>query len=324
MLPLLNGLVLDVIVIVLLLTVVAIGAFKGIKHVFINFVLLLASLALAFMPFTKVLKLAIIDLISPLVKLNASVAAEHKLAIYMSYTFLASLLLTLLLYVILRLIKVFLCYLTKRRKEKANELVLLTPGAASRVSGAIFSLIFNGAFILIGLSIFAHPFVGGNKTTEISYVTKHIETLPHTVVDLVSKDNLLEEKLLIKLLKGDVLAKVSDEDAKDFNSIANSVSKKDIIPTDLTTPQEDVDKLGHLVSFVVNNMLDNKKQEIDGYESVVELTRDLANKSITTFNGLRDGGPCINTEGTMAIAKNLESLGLVNTVETFKEAFEQR
>lgn len=324
MLPLLNGIVLDVIVIAALLSVIFLGAFKGIKHISINFVLFMVSLAVSLMSFTNVLKVALVEFISPYIKLNVSVALEHKLALYMLYMFFASIVLTILLYVILRLIKLLICFLVKKRMQKNNELYNSVPTPASRIAGGLFSLVFNGLLIIFALSIFSTPLVGGDKTSEVSYVSKHIEKVTDTILELVSDDQLLKDKIIVKLVKSDVLLKVSDEDAKDFQLMALAISKKEVIPANLDKPQESVNKLGSLVSFVSKYMLDEKGVELDGYELVVETTRDLANKSVTTFNSLRDSGPLINAEGTLAIANNLESLGLDSTVIIFEEAFEQR
>jgi hypothetical protein len=116
MLPIFNGLILDVAVIAILLTLIAIGSFKGILHTAINYVLLVLSVLLSFLPILNFVKMPLMQLIASILDLGV-VSPEYKLGVYMLYPLFASLILILILYVVLRLIKyLFVMMIEKKRK----------------------------------------------------------------------------------------------------------------------------------------------------------------------------------------------------------------
>lgn len=321
MLPQFNPIVLDVVVVVLLLFILVLGAFKGLKHTLINFVLLLGSIALSFCSLTNVIKIYIIDLLSKIVKFGAGVSNEVKLGVSFTYMFAASLVLTLLLYVLFRLLKAVIVSFSKRRKEKRNELVHL-PRKTSRFFGAVFSLLLNGALALVMLSVFTTPLIGGNKTSEISYVTKHIDKLDDEVIKLCGGNELVDEHILIRLVRGDFFIKVEEKDVKYLVDISEFLSEDHLVPQTLDGIQEYLDSMRSLLSFVISQGLDKDGVERDGFEKAVELTRELVVTSINQMNSLKGDGAQIDAEGTLAISDLLVKLGIKDsTIDIFESVF---
>ena len=320
MIPQFNSIILDVAVIVILLAVIALGAFKGIKHVSINFVLFMGSLALALTSLTNIVKEPILAILSEKIKLGAGVGDEAKLGAYFLYPLMASLILAVLVYVVLRLLKCLIVMIARRKMVKANKLPP-SPGKKSRIFGALFSLVFNGALVVILLSILNTPLVGLDKTMETSKVATHVASLDDLVIELVSDDELLDEKVLIKLVRGDVLVAVSDQDAQAIADISELIAKGGLIPEKLDEPQKAVDALHSVLLFVTNHALDDEGVERDGFEKAVELTRDLVAKSVNKMNTLNAGQAAIEAEDTLAVSNLIRKLGLAEAAATFEAVF---
>lgn len=320
MIPQFNSIILDVAVIVILLAVIALGAFKGIKHVSINFVLFAGSLALAFTSLTNVVKAPILALLSDKIKLGAGVGDEAKLGAYFLYPLMAALILAILVYVVLRLLKCLIVMIAKRKMIKANKLPP-TPGKKSRIFGALFSLVFNGALVVVLLSILNTPLVGLDKTMESSKVATHVANLDDMIIEAVCDEELLDEKVLIKLLRADVLVAVSEEDAKAMEDIAELIAKGGIVPEKLDEPQQILDDMHAVLLFITNHALDENGVERDGFEKAVELSRDLVAKAVNKMNALNAGQPAIEAENTLAVANLIRKLGLEEAVITFEAVF---
>ena len=321
MIPQFNSIVLDVVVVVLMLTIIAIGAFKGIKHIAINFGLLLVSFALSLSSLTNVVKKPIVDLLSSNIVFGAGVGDETKLATALLYNLLAALILAILLYVVLRLIKFIIVMIMKRQKAKRNEL-MSSPGKVSRITGALFSLVFNGVLFVLLLSIFAMPLVGGNKTLESGYVAKHVEKLDDLVIEsLTDEGDLIKEKVIIKLLHGDVLFKVGLEDASAMKMILELVENGKLVPEDLNEPQKQIDYLHSVLTFLKSHALDENGLEVDGFEKMVEISRNIISKSINQMNTLHGSAAPIEAKNTLAVANLLKDVGLKETVAIFESIF---
>lgn len=320
MLPQFNPIVLDVIVVVALLFLLVLGAFKGIKHVLINFALLAGSIALSFSPVTTVIKVYIIELLQGFIEFGAGASNELKLGVTVSYMFMASMILTLVLYILLRLFKSLIEMVIKRKQLKANKLPRM-PRAPSRILGGLFSLILNGSLVLVLLSVFTNPLVGGNKTSDITYVTKEIDKLDDKVISLISDNELIDEHIILRLVRGDFFVATTDEDAKTFASVATLVNDKALMPSDLSNIQENLDGLRNLLSFVVTHGLDEDGLERDGFEKTVELTRNLVTNIVNQMNTLNESEDPINATGTLAISNLLNKLGLSDCVKIFQETF---
>lgn len=321
MIPQFNSIILDVVVVVLLLTIIAIGAFKGIKHIAINFGLFLVSLALSLTPLTNIIKNTIINLFFHKIELGAGVGDEIKIGVSMSYRLIAALILTLLLYVILRLIKLIIVMMYKRRKLKSNQLIS-PPRRVSRVTGAIFSFFFNGIMFIFLLSLFALPMVGGNKTLNSSYIAKHIERSDDFIIELVTDDtDLVKEKILVKVLNADILLKVNQQDAEAMKNIYELVESGKFMPEDLSEPQKQVDYLYSVLMYVEKFALDENGLEIDGFEKFVERTRDAVEKSVNQINTLHGKQSPIDAKNTLAVANLIKKIGLEKTAIIFESIF---
>lgn len=313
MLPVFNGLILDVAVIVILLMIIAIGSFKGILHTAINFLLLSLSVFLSFMSFTNLLKRPIIQLISSIIELGV-ITPEHKLGAYMLYPLIASLILTILFYVIFRLIKCLIVRLIEKKKKSK------LPDVYSRISGAIFSLIFNGIFALACLSVFATNLVGGTKTIESSYVAKHIDKLDNILLKTIKDENLHDE-LIVKVINSNLTMKVSEADLKTFKTITGAINEDKIIPTDLNSVQTNIDNLVALLTYMEKNGINSKGVEIDGYELCVEQTREIATKSINAFASLKTSKDLILANNTLALQNLLKKFNLEESAKTLENIF---
>lgn len=320
MIPQFNAIVLDVIVIVMLLSIVALGAFKGIKHISIDFTLLAGSIALSFSSLTKPLKSYIIELLAPNIKLGAGISNEVKLGVNFLYLAMASLVLTVLVYILLRLIKYLVFMLLKKNMIKRNQLPKY-PDVVSRILGGVFSLIFNGALFIVLLSGFANPFVGGDKTVNSSFVTKYVIQVEDVVIKDLIKDPLAETKLVLKVVKGDLFAEISDKDAQNFIGLSTLVSEGKLVPDSLENVQDVLDGMYNLLSLVSSHALDEEGIEVDGFEKAVELTRNLVTDSINAMNSLNTSGEKITAKNTLAISNLLKKVVKNEIVDIFESVF---
>ena len=312
----LNSIYFDVAVIVILLAIIAIGALKGVMHTSINLLMLVGSIALAFSPLLDVVKTPLINLLVEKVSLGAGSAQEAKLGLLLAYRMLVSVGLAVAMYIVLRLIKGIVIHVIKRRAKKSNRL-LKSPHTLSRVSGALVSLLFNGVVVVALLSIFASPMIGGNKTLEKSAVAKHVEKTDDLVVGLFVDDvELLENKVLVKLVKGNLFAKVSNETGKDMIAVANLVNEGKLIPTDLNNPQEKVDSLEHVLALV-------KAIEPEEFKDATEIMKDLVAKAVNAMKTIHDesGSGLIEVKGGMAVHKLLVEFDLQTSADAFAEIF---
>ena len=314
MLPVFNGLILDVALIVILLTILAVGSFKGILHAAINFVLLVFSVLLSFLPLSNLIKTPLMQFLSSNIDLGVA-TPEHKLGVYMLYPFLASLILTLLFYVVFRLIKYLFVVMIQRKKKKVG-----IPSITSRIAGGIFSLVFNGVFVLALLSIFATELVGGTKTIEKSYVAKHIDKLDNEALKLI-KDDKFHDKLIIKVLSSDLVMEVSDNDLNTFNIIIKAIDEDNIIPENLNNVQENLTNLHKMLTYMEKYGLNSQGVEVDGYELRIEQTREIANKSINEYVALHEGEDLIEASNTLAIRNLLVKFKLEDSAKLMDEIF---
>jgi len=320
--PIFNAIVFDVLIIVLLLLIIFIGVLKGIKHTLINFGLLAASIALSFTSFLNIIKLPIVNFLSSKIVLGVGISEEVKIGVNLIYLFVASLVLTVLFYLIFRLAKHLIFMIIKKNMIKANKLPPRLD-VWSRVFGGVFSLILYGAIVIVSLSAIDNPLVGGNKTISNGYVTKYIEKTDELLINVFNKDvgETYEDKLLIKLVKGDLYVKVSEETIEDIKVLSELVSSGKLVPTDLSSLDQTVKYMEHLLRFVTNNLLDEKGIEKDGFEEVVELTRNIVTKTINEINILHKGDTPLEANNTLAISNSLRKLGLVDINEIFETVF---
>ena len=325
MIPLFNAIILDVAVVAILLIVIVIGAVKGILHTFINFVLLAGAFALGFAPFMGIVKTPIIDLLSSKIELGVGVANELKLGIYLLYPFIASLAVSLLIYVLLRLIKLLVFVLIKRNLIKDNKLPSRV-GKASRVTGAFAGLILYGVVIIAALTVFATPLVGGEKTLKEGYVAKYIEQGDDYLVKLIAdeKDYVkIENQVIVKLIMGDFYYKVSAESAEDIVVLGEAIEKKAFAVENLDNIKNKIKYMHHFLRFVTDNALDEEGLEVDGFAQVVEMTRSMVSESVNKMNELHKGQsvPIDAGDITLSVSQLITKLGLPEISKTFSDVF---
>ena len=325
MVPLFDAIILDVAVIALLLIIIVIGAVKGFMHTIVNFVLLAGAVALGFSPFIGFIKNPVTDLLSSKIILGVGVGDEVKLAIYLLYPFMASLIISLGIYLVLRIIKLLICVLVKHRLLKDNRL----PKRVSKVSrafGGVFGLLLYGVVIILTLSIFNKPLIGGNKIVEKSYVVKYIESADDIVAELLidEKDfETFEGTVIVKLVLGDLYHKVSQENIEDLNAMGEMVAQGALAIEDLKDVKVKVNYLHHFLRLVTENCLTDKGEEVDGFEKLVESSRNVVTKVVNEINALHgENSDPIDVGGnTMAVSKLLSKLGLNELVPTFEKIF---
>ena len=320
MIPQFNAIILDIVVVLVLLTITAFGVLKGIKHASSNFLLLGGAFVISFSSITNFLKVAIIDILSEYVKLGAGVSDNVKLGIYLSYMFFASLLLMLLVYGILRLLKYFIALAIRKRAIKNNKLPS-RPSTVSRVFGGIVNFLFAGVVMILGLSVLKNPIFGLDKTMENGYIAKYVAQADDLVLDNLVKDELFEEKVILKLVKGDLFYNVDDEGAKALQGASKLFEEGNLIPNDLNNVQAVLNSIYDVLFLVDTYALDDAGMEIDGFEQAVALVRDMANKSINKINELNTSEHPLDADKTLAISKLLTKLGLKESAIIFENIF---
>ena len=321
MIPQFNSVVLDVVMIVLLVLAMFFGAVKGIKHTSINLAIFIGSLALAFSPITNVLKNAIIEILAPHIKLSAGMSETTRFGIYLSYMFLASLILMLLIYCIARLFKALVVLLIIRRKEQ-NNILVTTPSLVSRLFGGFTNLLVAGVVVIFGLSILNHPVFGLDKTLDNGYVAKHVENLDDLALKKLYEEKLVKEKVMVKLIKGDFFVKVDDESAKAFQGLTTAVENNRVVAENLEDIEQGVQAIHDILFLVDKYALDDKGLEVDGFEEVVKMTRNMVTNAVNQMRELNSTGAPIPAKNVIATTNLLIRLQLSeSTIETFANTF---
>ena len=322
MLPIFNAIILDVVVVLLLILTIVAGVLKGIKHTLVNFSLLLGAIALSFTSFLNVVKLPLIDLFDEFMVLGAGSSKEARLALSFLYSFLASLTLTILFYLVFRLLKTLIVGLSHKKSRENNELIVeIKP--VSRVFGGIFSCILYGIVIVVSLTIFNNPLVGGNKTMENSYVARYIDMGDEVVVDLINKEfaNKYENILIIGMIRGDLYSKISEDDLNDIDVIVELVDEGKIVIDNLNNVDNSLKYMRHLMNFVMNNFIDEEGKVLEEFEASVQESRDLVTAGVNQINSLHKAEHRLEADKTLAFVNMLRKFGLVDVALTFENIF---
>ena len=314
MIPQFNSIILDVVVIVLLLLALVIGSVKGLKHVLINFILLAGSFALTFSPLLLSLKTKVIDLLADKIKLGVGVDEAARLAIMMAYMFMVTLAFTLIIFILLRLVKsIIMLILKKKLGVKPKSKVV-------RITGAFSSLVLNGALVVMVVSLLAHPSLA-STTVETSYVTKHVAQVDNALLGLLVDDyDKFEDKLVVKYLMGDFVAKVEDNEVKHFNSLVALMNKEVLETENMEGLQNSVNFLYHGLSFVEGQLMqevDGKMVAKDGFAPFVNELEGMVVKVISRANTLRgeSSAKIDNIDNTLAVNNLLIKLGIETNFE---------
>lgn len=323
MLPQFNAIVLDVIMVVALLSLIAIGVFKGVKHTLINIGLLIVSLVLGFMPFTNVVKVYIAQLLAKIINIgnNVSYSAEGKIAMSSLYMFMAALILSLLVYVIARLVKLIII----RVYRKKNGIGRVDLTVLSRVFGGVASFFIHGFLVILLLSVADNPLVGMDKTLDNSFVTKYVTRVDDIIIDACGGNSQnVEANITILALKGNVLAKVNENDIAHFIGMADALGKQTLAPKsmDMEEVQRVVDNMEHILLLQESLFAGDKGVPLGGYEEMMSLTKDALNKAISQMSSMHGGAEKIaGIDNAFSVASKLEKLYGVTLADKFSEMF---
>ena len=296
MIPQFNFIILDVAVVLLFISMAVFGALKGIKHVVIDLVLLIGSALLSFSSLTNFLKLSIIDILFSTMPLGAGASDMSKLALSISYLLIASLILTILIYLALIGVKMIIRLIIRKNALKNNKLIKYQ-SKLERVFGGIVNFLFCGVFAVILLSVANTPIFGLNKTINESVITKYVVQLDDLIF---SQDKMYESKLSFKFIKGDFFVEVDEENATAMDNLLSTFKKDSVVVKDLQDIQNGLDSIYAILVFVDMNCLDQ-----DGYTQAVELAKNIVTKSINTMNDLRENQQCIEGMSNIQAIHNL-------------------
>ena len=318
MIPQFNFIILDIIVVLVLILFAVFGSLKGIKQVLIDLVLFIGSALLSFSSLTNFIKLPIINLAFSTMPLGAGANDTTKLALSISYFFIASLIFMLLIYLLAITIKYIIRFFIKRNALKNNKLIKYR-SVLERVFGGVVNFIISGSFAIILLSVVNTPLFGLNKTTNESLITKYVIQFDDIIF---YQDELYEAKLCAKLLKGDVFVKVDEQDAQVMNKVLSTLEKESILVKDVKDLQEGLDSIYNILLFVEMNCLDENGNVLDGYKQAVEITKNLVTKSINHMNDLRENQDRIDgMKNIQAIHNLLRKFNLNDIDEIFTSMF---
>lgn len=310
MLPQFNAIVLDVVMVVALLSLIAIGVFKGVKHTLINIGLLVVSLVLGFMPFTNVIKVYIAELLGKMINIgnNVSYSAEAKIAMSSLYMFMAALIFSLLLYVIARLVKLLIV----RLYRKKNGIGRIDLTVLSRVFGGVASFFIHGFLVILLLSVADNPLVGMDKTLDNSFVSKYVTRVDDIIIDACGGNSQnVEANITILAMKGNVLAKVNDQDVANFIGMADALGKQTIAPDsmDLNKVMQTVNNMEYILLVQESLFADENGDALGGYEDMMALTKDAFNKAISQMASMHgDAEKIQGVDNAFNVANKLEKL----------------
>ena len=135
----------------------------------------------------------------------------------------------------------------------------------------------------------------------IIYFKKNKPKWFNLVLDKFVKDKQIEEKVIIKLLRGDIFGEIVDESAEALEGIYKIVQNEEFIPNDLDGIQEDLDLMHDVLLLIDLYALDENGSEVDGFEALVTLVRDMMNKAVNQMNTLNTSEEPIDANNTLAI-----------------------
>lgn len=305
-----NAIVLDVILIVALLSLIAIGVFKGVKHTLLNIGLLVLSLVISFMPFTNIIKQYMAGLLGNIINIgnNVSYSAEHKIVMASLYMFMASLILTLLIYVIARLVKLLIIKVYRKK----NGIGRIELSVVSRVFGGIASFFIHGALLILLLSVADNPLVGLDKTLNDSYVSQYVVRVDDIIIDACGgKSENVKANITLLALKGDVLAKINEKDIENFIGASKLLGNGKLEPN--TMAPEDakvtVENMKYILLLQESLFADENGLAKPGYEDMIVLTRNLIDTTISKMITKHAGAePIPDIESASAVCTKIEKL----------------
>lgn len=197
-----NHIVLDVLIISVFILIAFLGAIRGIKKAAINFIIFLSSLILSFSEICSGLKKFIArNFINPSSWLPAGISNVYKLGFSLFTTFLSSVCIFLLFYVILNITKIIFAALIIKNNIKPRNII-------ERIFGGVFAFLYQGVFLIMCLLLLNNNYTGLDATFEKTHVTKFIIRNSEKLLNK-SNDNFVYN-VTIKVFKGDLFYEVND------------------------------------------------------------------------------------------------------------------
>lgn len=216
-----HPIILDTIVVSLFVLMIFFGVIKGIKRTAIDFVLFVGSLFLGFCSFTNVLKNVIAKSFLQISDWTpAGSDASFKLAASFFTSLLASLVIFLLFYLVFHAIDLVIRLVLKKKKADAQR---EPKSKVGRAFAGLLALIYQGAVAVVLMIFMNNNIVGMNTAFDRSTVTNFI--VDNSTKVLVKIDEDAEEKIVLKLLKGDLLYAPEEEVVTSYYYLEENASK---------------------------------------------------------------------------------------------------
>lgn len=201
-----DPLVLDVAVCSMLVLIVFFGALRSFKKTFVNFLILAASLFLGFSSYVSSVKSVLIEKV--LLFENLLPAGTGSVEVFMCSlmgSFIASLIFSLLIYLVMRAVFYLFKIILKRKSANVHK----KKTVVGRVFGGVVSLAYGGAILITLLFMFNSNIIGMKAPVRQSVVTRFLVEKTESLVNKIQPD--LSEKIVLKVYKGDFMAQISGD-----------------------------------------------------------------------------------------------------------------
>lgn len=215
-----NPLIVDVAFIAILILIIFFGVIRGIKKNIFDFLVLGIAFFLGFCPYTNSLKEVVSTKVLKLTELvPAGSNSRFVFAVSLLDDLVASLCLFVLFYLILVVIRVLVDMILKRRKEKAEA----KKSKVGRVFSGLLSLIYGGIFLIVFMFVVNNNLTGFkvlvDQTTVTVKVVDEAENIVNKLGKKLFKQENFKDKIVLKVYKGNVMYKVSDDFVESFNYV---------------------------------------------------------------------------------------------------------
>lgn len=280
-----HPIILDTVVVSVFVLMIFFGVIKGIKKTSIDLGLFLASLFLGFTSLTNSLKAVIaknflnISGWTPAGSDNA-----YKLAASFFVTVLASLVIFLLFYVLFHVIELLIKIILKK---KAGDQPKEPKSKVGRVFAGLISLVYQGAVFVVLMICMNNNFVGMNGAFGKTTVTKFIVENSTNLISKIDED--AEEKLVLKLLKGDMLYSPEEEIVDGYyyleeNAVKMFMEKEymEVLADEKLTNEEAVEYIKE--RLVAMKHLANVANELNTFKTFDKEFSNVAEEWLTTMH----------------------------------------
>lgn len=295
-----HPIILDTVVVSVFVLMIFFGVIKGIKKTAIDFGLFLVSLFLGFSSFTNSLKVVVaknfLDISSwtPAGSDNA-----YKLAASFFTSVLASLIIFLLFYILLHVIEILVKMILKK---KAGDAPKEPKSKVGRVFAGLLSVVYQGAVFVVLMICMNNSLVGMNGAFGKTTVTKFIVNNSTNLIVKIDED--AEEKLVLKLLKGDVLYSPEEEIVDGYYYLEENASEVfmekeyiEVLADEKLTNEEAVEFIKE--RLVAISHLANVATELDTFDTYNKEFSDLVEEWLTLIDRARQTKDLGQIEFTM-------------------------